>query len=286
MMPEPFDRRICELGEGPLWHPQREALFWFDIVGQRLLARERDKESEWRFDRPVSAGGWIDHDALLVAGAGALMRFDIAGGGREVLCPLDPERPGNRSNDGRADPWGGFWIGTMGLQAEQGAGSIWRYHRGEMRRLFGGMTIPNAIAFAPDAGHAVFADSSERKVWRQRLGADGWPVGEPEVFLDLVAEGLTPDGAVFDADGCLWLALWGSSRVARYDGEGRLMQALTLPVAQPTCPAFGGVERTVLHVTSARENLTAGDLAAQPLAGCVFRFETGTRGLEEPRVIL
>lgn len=286
MKPELHDSRLCALGEGPFWHPGRGQLFWFDILGRRLLSRQAGEALEWRFDRPVSAAGWVDHETLLVAGAGALMRFDIATGRREQVCPLEADRPDNRSNDGRADPWGGFWIGTMGRKAEPGAGSIWRYHRGELRRLFEGITIPNAISFAPDGGFAYFADTRERTVWRQRLGKDGWPQGEPDVFLDLRPEGLNPDGAVCDADGFLWLARWGASSVARYGPDGSCDLVLGLPVSQPSCPAFGGPGLSTLYVTTAREGLGGERLASQSMAGATFQVETPFTGQWEHRVLL
>lgn len=286
MTPELFDDRPCELGEGPFWHPERGQLFWFDILGQRLLSRRDDAPLEWRFDRPVSAAGWLDHDTLLIAGAGQLMRFSVATGSVGTVSALEPDRPGNRANDGRADPYGGFWISTMGLNAETGAGSICRYYRGEIRRLHDGITIPNAISFSPDGAYACFADTAQRRIWRQRLGKDGWPAGDPALFLDLSKQGLNPDGAVFDEDGFLWLACWGGASVIRFAADGREERRIPLPVSQPTCPAFGGADLSTLYLTSAREGLTQHDLAARPLAGSVFRVGTPFKGLPEARVIL
>ena len=113
-----YDDRPCELGEGPLWHPLRRELFWFDILGKRMLARKGDATREWRFDRHASAAGWVDETTLLIATETDLSRFDIATGRLEPIAPLEADMPATRSNDGRADPFGGFWIGTMGKRAE------------------------------------------------------------------------------------------------------------------------------------------------------------------------
>ena len=136
-----FDARTCALGEGPLWHPERGQLFWFDILGKTLLSRQGDKTLSWRFDECVSAAGWIDRDTLLVASETALWRFDLNGAERSLVVPLEADQPLTRSNDGRADPWGGFWIGTMGFNAERGAGAIYRYYKGALRQLFAEITI-------------------------------------------------------------------------------------------------------------------------------------------------
>lgn len=270
----------CALGEGPLWHPERGQLFWLDILGRRLCTIEGGAEREWRFEEQVSAAGWIDRDRLLLASETGLWDFDLTGGAAARLCPLEAEDPATRSNDGRADPWGGFWIGTMGKRAERGAGALYRFHGGELRRLAGGVTIPNAICFSPDGACAFHADTAEGRVLRQPLDAAGWPEGAPEVFLDAAGAGWGPDGAVTDAEGCLWLAQWGAGRVARYAPDGAWLSHREVPTPQATCPAFGGPELTTLFVTTAAEG------GLPPPAGRTYAIETGIRGRPEPRVRL
>lgn len=271
----------CTLGEGPLWHPERGSLFWFDILGQRLYEYD-GVERHWSFDRPVSAAGWVSRDRLLVASSTDLSLFDLSTGAAERLVALEADQPETRSNDGRADPMGGFWIGTMGFGCEDGLGAIYRYYKGELRRLWDKVTVPNATCFAPDGSFALFADTPRGQVFRVALDKDGWPEGTPSVWLDLREEGLNPDGAVIDAEGHLWNAQWGAGRVARYDGDGRLVETHDLPTGQTTCPAFGGPNLSVLYVTSAAENTDAADRHA----GMTFALETGAKGQPEPRVVL
>ena len=207
-----FDARACALGEGPLWHPERGQLFWFDILGHTLMSRQGDKTLSWRFDECVSAAGWIDRDTLLVASETALWRFDLNGAERSLVVPLEADQPLTRSNDGRADPWGGFWIGTMGFNAERGAGAIYRYYKGALRQLFAEITISNAICFSPDRRFAYYTDTPTRQIMRVPLdAAEGWPSAPPEVFVDLKKDKRNPDGAVVDSDGCLWNAQWGAA---------------------------------------------------------------------------
>ncbi len=285
-----FDTRPCTLGEGPLWHPERQQLFWFDIIGKRLMTRS-DAEpgagpEEWQFAEHCSAAGWIDRDRLLIASETALFRFNLATGMRHDLCALEADKPGNRSNDGRADPQGGFWIGTMGKAAEKGAGAVYRYHGGTLRRLYTGVTIPNAICFTPDGRHAHFADTDLGKVWRVALDAEGWPASEPEPFLDLAAEGLNPDGAVVDAEGLFWNAQWGAGRVAAYAPDGSLVRSISFDAPHTSCPAFGGPGMTTLHCTTALQGMDAAARAAHPSAGMTFAAREIARGQAEPRVAL
>ncbi|WP_371168102.1 SMP-30/gluconolactonase/LRE family protein [Aliiroseovarius sp. 2305UL8-7] len=276
-----FSDTVCELGEGPLWHPERAQLFWFDILGKRLLTRAGNDEHVWQFDECVSAAGWVDRDTLIIASASALWRFDITTGARGHLVALEADDPLTRSNDGRADPQGGFWIGTMGYDAEPGAGAIYRYYRGELRMLFDNITITNAICFAPDGSHAYFTDTIDARVMRQPLDANGWPKGAPEVHLDLRGKDFGADGAVVDAEGNFWNAQWGASRVACYAPDGALIEAHNVPTSQASCPAFGGPGLTTLFVTTA-----AVDRPDDPEAGKTYSIDTTTKGQPEHRVIL
>ncbi len=282
-----YDETPCTLGEGALWHPERQQLFWFDIIGKRLLTREGGVTRDWTFDEHVSAAGWIGRDQLLVASETALSVLDLVSGRREMVHPLEAKNPATRSNDGRADPWGGFWIGTMGKRGEADAGAIYRMYRGEVRWLHSPITIPNAICFSQDRQYAYFADTPRRTIWRQRLReTDGWPVDDPEVFVDGTSERLLPDGAVVDTEGQLWNAQWGAGRVVCYDREGLPVKTIAFPVPNTTCPAFGGPDLGTLYVTSARQGMSAEAKAAHPASGKTFTTATDAHGQAEPKVIL
>lgn len=281
-----FDDRPCFLGEGPLWHPEREQLFWFDVLNRTLLTRRGDEAQSWTFDEMVSAAGWIDRDHLLVASESALLKFDIESGEHEVVAPIAIGE-GKRTNDGRADPWGGFWISSMGKEAETDAGAIYRFHQGRVETLFSGITIPNAICFSLDREFGHFADTDRGVVKRVRLDAEtGAPVGAPEIFLDLSGEGLNPDGAVIDAEGNMWVAQWGAGRVAVYDPRGSFVKAVAVGAPNSSCPALGGAEFSTLYCTTAQEEMDEAALAAHPQAGMVFAVEGVGRGVAEPAVVV
>ncbi len=285
-MVQTFDDRPCELGEGPLWHPARGRLYWFDILGRRLLWRDAGVPREVTFDEIVSAAGWTGPDTLLIASETRLFHYNLDTGAAETVAELEAGNPATRSNDGRADPQGGFWIGTMGKAAERHAGAIYRYYRGEVRKLFANVTIPNSICFAPDGSRAYFADTVTRRIMVQPLAEDGWPRGEPQVFLDLRGDGLNPDGSVTDAAGNLWNAQWGAARVAGYRPDGTLITTVRFPALHTSCPALGGDGLKTLYCTTAREKLDAETLAAHPENGRTFAVHGRFAGWPEPQVIL
>ncbi|SHH13466.1 SMP-30/gluconolactonase/LRE family protein [Marivita hallyeonensis] len=281
-MADIFSRTVCALGEGPLWHPEEQVLYWFDILGKRLFRSDGTDEQSWDFDEHVSAAGWIDTGVLLIASETSLSVFETATGESTFLHPLESDNDVTRSNDGRADPWGGFWIGTMGKNAEPKAGAIYRYYDGTLTKLFDRITISNAICFAPDRRHAFYTDTPNRKILRVALDDDGFPEGKPELFTDLNAAGLNPDGAVVDANGNLWVAQWGAGRVACYGPDGAFVRAIDVPGAQSSCPAFGGADLSTLFVTTAADGLNpAGDTD-----GMTFSAPSGTTGQKEHQVLL
>ena len=114
----------------------------------------------------------------------------------------------------------------MGKAAEAGAGAIYRFYQGQLTQLFDQITISNAICFAHDKRYAYFTDTPTQQIMRQPLDNQGWPQGRPQVHIDLAATQHHPDGAVIDAQGNLWNAQWGSSRVACYDANGTFVKAI------------------------------------------------------------
>jgi sugar lactone lactonase YvrE len=282
---EPLDPRRCLLGEGPLWHPDRGELLWFDIPEGRLLAAGGDEPREWALGEMASAAALTpDPDRLLIATETALILYDLAREAREEVAPLDAERPETRSNDGRADPWGGFWIGTMGKGGEAGLGAIHRWRAGELRTLHPGIDVPNAICFDRDRSLAFFADTAAQVVMRQPVHPEtGWPEGEAVTHIDLSGEGLNPDGAVIDAEGALWVAQWGAGRVARHSPEGRFLGAVEVPGLHSSCPAFGGQGLATLYCTTARQGLTEAQ-DRDEAQGRTYALPGAGRGRPEPRI--
>jgi sugar lactone lactonase YvrE len=286
MRAELFCDLTAELGEGPLWSGDR--LYWFDILNMRLHALDAGggAPATWQFDEHHSAAGRLPGGRLLLASETGLWRFDPGIGARERVCPIQADEPAIRSNDGRADRQGGFWVGTMHKRAPGPEhGRIWRYHRGRLREVAAAVTIPNGICFAPDGRRGYYSDTARGQIYTWPLDVEGWPTEEATLFADLSLGGGAPDGAVVDAEGALWCALWGGSRLLRIAPDGEPGAEIALPVTQPSCPAFGGDLRR-LYVTTAREGLSEDALADQPLAGAVFTAATDVPGLPEPEVEL
>ncbi|RPE66455.1 sugar lactone lactonase YvrE [Pacificibacter maritimus] len=283
MISTTYSETISELGEGPLWHPTRNQLFWFDVLGMCLHSSVSGEQITWQFDEHVSAAGWVDHDTLLMASETCLSLFDIETGETEFLCALEAENDSTRSNDGRADPFGGFWIGTMSKTSVPKAGAIYRYFEGQLRKLVGNLTVPNSICFSPDGRYAYYCDTPSGKIMRLDLDDEGWPLGKPTLFI---AQAGAPDGSVVDADGNLWNADWHLRRVSCYAPTSEKLRHIDIEATHVTCPAFGGENGTTLFVTTARPTSQDPALKALPTDGHVLEIATVAQGRPEPQVAL
>ncbi|HTJ57454.1 MAG TPA: SMP-30/gluconolactonase/LRE family protein [Devosiaceae bacterium] len=274
----------CRLGEGVFWNPLREQLFWFDILEKTLFAANVDGSlvNRWTFDRMASAAGIVDEDTLIVAAQGALLELDLITGEDRVIVEIEPDLPGNRTNDGRVGPAGGFWIGTMPHDEVLYSGSVYQYRDGALTKLFGDIRIPNSTCFSPDGRTAYFTDTPNRIIMQRPIDPDsGEPAGFWSVFAKTGDQPGAPDGSVVDAEGFLWNARWGGGRVIRYAPDGSVDREVLVPASQVTCPAFGGPDLKTLYITSASKNLSPEALAQEPHAGSVFAIELDVAGQRE-----
>ncbi len=288
----------CELGEGPGWTPATKALparvRWLNILAGELhhAAADGSDHQITSLPRKTSYAALTTQGDYLLVSEERLSRWDPDTGALSDFLPFEPDGA-TRSNDARVDTHGSLWLSSIGLNAETGAGSLYRLHRGQLTRVLQGLTIPNALCFSPDGRFAYFTDTVTGQVMRWQLDADGWPLtsaGEynaPEVWADLRDCGGGPDGAVIDADGHMWIALWGAGRVARLDHDGKEIAHVALPVSQPSCPLFGGEGLSTLYITTAHEGMATPDHAAGD--GDLFALDLsahGFKGLAEPPLVL
>lgn len=277
------------LGESPMWHPGEGALYWCDIPG-RTLNRWHGASGEhahWAFDCEPACCAPLLGGGLVLGMRDGLWRFDPASGRRERLAaaPYDPAR--QRFNDGKGDPQGRFWVGSLD-DARAPEAALFRFAGGKLDRMAGGVAVSNGLAWSPDgrtmywadtAGHQVLAfdfDPADGSLSRRRVLAAFAPKVAGQ---DLEAYGGRPDGAAVDAEGTLWVAMYEGQRLVRLAPDGTLLGELRLPVRCATMPCFGGADLRTLYVTTARDKRPEAELAAQPWAGQVLAMRVEVPGL-------
>lgn len=279
----------CHLGEGCAYDAATDTAWWFDIIERQLFRADLASGAVTSHALPLMASvlAFIDDQRQLLATENGLYVRDIADGRLTLHMPLEADNAATRSNDGRVHPCGALWIGTMGRNAEKGAGAIYRFYRGELLRLYGDISIPNAICFSPDGATAYFTDSSEGVLYRVAVDpANAVPIGDPETLYDNSGGIGGLDGAVVDAEGLIWNARWGGSCIDVYTPEGDRVRTIRIPAKQPSCPVFVGRSFASLLVTTAWEGMDEHARAADPHHGQTFVLDVGARGRPEPRIRL
>jgi sugar lactone lactonase YvrE len=279
----------CHLGEGPTYDPANNTAWWFDILGRTLFEADLTSGEITAHDLPVMASmlAVIDDNSQLLATENGLYIRDVTDGRLTLHTPLESDNPATRSNDGRTHPCGALWIGTMGRNAEKAMGAIYRLHRGELTRLFAGVSIPNAICFSPDGATAYFTDTSAAILHRVAIDpSTAMPVADPATLYDHRGGEGGLDGAVVDAEGLIWNARWGGSCVDVYTPEGARVRSIRVPAKQSSCPVFVGTNFDRLLVTSAWQGMDEHAKAADPHHGKTFVLDVGASGRAEPRVKL
>lgn len=272
------------LGEGPVWVAAQRALFWLDIKGRRILAWWPDEArgEEWRCGFRLSALAPCRDGGFIAGSERGFVRLEIPPGEIRMIGHPEPHLPGNRANDGKVDPWGHFWLGTMDDAEVQDCGALYRLDPDlSWHRMAEGYRVPNGPTFSPDGRWLYHTDSVGRAIYRFALSPDG-SLGQREPFARFDEAHGYPDGMTTDAEGCLWVAFWDGWCLRRLSPAGEVLAQLDLPVQRPTSCAFGGEGLDQLFVTSARVGLSAEALAAQPEAGSLFSCDAGTTGLPAP----
>ncbi len=247
-----FDENICELSEGALWHPIRQELFWFDVNNRKLYARGlNDSEAKsWDMPEMFSAAAWIDDSQFLMVSETGLWFFDVENNTLDKHLDVETDLNNRRSCDGRTDPMGGFWFGMMDKDEAANAGVIYRYYKGELKKIYDNLTKPSAICFSLTGDYVFYSDTVKGRIHHAPLDNDGWPLRESDVYRDLRMEGRYPDGAITDAEGNLWNVQWGSGRIGVYGEQGDFIEAHETAPALLSSLAFGGEEFDTLFVTS------------------------------------
>ncbi|AKJ31714.1 SMP-30/gluconolactonase/LRE family protein [Caldimonas brevitalea] len=284
------------LGESPVWHPDEQALYYCDIAGHQL--RRFDPHTHtldtWTFDTNVCHCAPTPKGGVVLAMRDGLWRFDLRRGQREAIVSPPPYDPAQeRFNDGKSDPAGRLWSGTIYEPRKPPLAALYRLDvDGVLTRQADGLTVCNGIAWSPDARRMYWSDTTSHTVFVSDFDLERGSVANTRVFarFDLKREGQSlddyggrPDGAAVDVEGNYWTAMFEGSRLLQLSPEGAVLREVRLPVRCPTMPCFGGADLKTLYVTTSREKRPAEELAAQPAAGCVLALRVEVPGLPANR---
>jgi sugar lactone lactonase YvrE len=269
----------CELAEGPVWDAARGLLRWVDILRGQVHALDviSGVRSSFGTGEALGTAGLTRDGGLVLALSDRFALCDHDGQNLRRLDGFTVDGSVFRFNDGKPDPRGSFWAGTCRLAKQGPPCTLYQLSPdGAVTELFGDIGLSNGLDWSDDRTEFYFADSHGGGVDVFSTDPDTGALGARRRFAEV--SGGQPDGLTLDAEGGLWLAVWGSGELRRYTPDGRVDTVVSLPVAQVTSAAFGGPDLSTLYITTAREKFTPADLAAQPHAGDIFACTPGVTG--------
>ena len=276
----------AELGEGPVWVERDRALWFVDIKKRQIhrydpadgSKRSWDSPEQVGFVFPAQRGGFI---AGLESG---LHHFDATSGAFELIVEVEPEIPTNRLNDGVVDPLGRLWFGTMDNGERTKTGAFYGFAGGRLTRTaIDGIAITNGPAVSPDGQLLYLVDTLRGSIESAEIRDDG-SLGQPRPFVRIDPREGHPDGPTVDSAGCVWISLYAGREARRYSSEGKLIERVSFPVTNITKIAFGGDDLRTAFATTARQLLSAEEIARQPQIGDLFAFRVDVPGIPCPLV--
>jgi D-xylonolactonase len=268
----------AELGEGPVWLEHEQALWFVDIKGRALHRYHPGTGMQDSYPMPGQPSFVVPaSDGAMVIGMGLGLYRVHAGILGDQIATIEGAAH-DRANDATVDSKGRIWFGTMDSGETSPTGAVHVYDGHSVRTVGGVCTITNGPAISPDGRMLYHVDTLAGKIWRFDISARD-ELFDGQLFAAIDPEDGNPDGVTVDAEGCLWVGLWGGWCVRRYAPDGQLLASVSLPCANVTKIAFGGADLRTAYVSTARVGLSAEALLQQPLAGALFAFEAPVAGL-------
>lgn len=275
------------LGEGPLWDVDQQALWWINIFAGELNCFEpaSGENRQYQMGQPIGTVVLQESGGVAVALEHGFYSFDPQTGALTAIVDPEADQPDNRFNDGKVDPAGRFWAGTMETAETQATGALYCLDgSGNCQLKESGVFISNGICWTSDQQTMYYIDSPTRTVSAYDYDVSSGEISGKRTAIE-IPDGLGyPDGMSIDADDNLWIAMWSGWCVAKFDPRtGELLDKIELPVANVTACAFGGPELNELYITTARKGNSDEELEKQPHAGSLFHAKVDVTGTTFPK---
>ncbi len=275
----------AECGEGPIWDPGTSTLIWVDIPPGRVHRYDplSGQDEVYEVGQSTGAAAIRDSGGLVLAVRDGFAALGARGGGFQMLAEVDIDDVRLEMNDGKCDTAGRFWAGTsveLDLHIRPGEAALYRLDPDhQAHQMLTGVTLSNGLGWSPDDRFFYYVDTTTQRLDVFDFDRDSGAISNRRLLAEIPAELGFPDGLTVDADGYIWLAVWGGWCVRRYAPDGTLDRVVKFPVSQISSCTFGGPDLTDLYVTSATQTLSPEARAAEPHAGALFRYSPGVKGL-------
>jgi sugar lactone lactonase YvrE len=273
-----------DLGEGAIWNYKTGELLWVNITGKILnfYNPELNNNKEMFTGQMIGTVVPAESGDVIVALQNGIYTFDPETGTKKLISNPEEGIDGNRFNDGKCDPAGRFWAGTMNMNGKKEAGTLYRLDPDStIHAMIKDVSISNGIVWSPDATKMYYIDTPTQKVMVWDYDNATGDISNPQTAVEVPSEMGSPDGMTIDTEGNVWIALWGGSAVGCWNPEtGELLSTIEVPAKNVTSCAFGDEDLGTLYITTARQGTTDEELEKYPDAGGVFKTRPGVYGME------
>jgi sugar lactone lactonase YvrE len=273
-----------KLGEGAIWNYKTNELVWVNITGEILNFYNPAINNNKEMFTGQMIGTVVPalSGKMVVALKNGIYMLDPETGTKSLIADPEEDIPDNRFNDGKCDPSGRFWAGTMSMSGKREAGALYRLDPDStIHKMIDNVTTSNGITWSLKDGKMYYIDTPTRKVMAWDYDNETGDISNPEVAVEVPPDLGAPDGMTMDAEGNLWIALWGGSAVGCWDPRsGELLQTVEVPAKNVTSCAFGDEDLKTLYITTARQGTSDEELKKYPHAGGVFKIRMKVKGLE------
>ncbi|MEA5617831.1 SMP-30/gluconolactonase/LRE family protein [Cronbergia sp. UHCC 0137] len=268
------------LGEGPVWDSTHQLLYWVDIYNHRVNQFNPATGQNLFFNvgDVVGSIALAGTDRLIMAQRDGLTFLNLQTGEVSPIIPVEANMPDNRFNDGKCDPQGRFWFGSMSAGKNQA--SLYRYDLdGSLDKMETGLTISNGLGWSPDERTFYLTDSPQQKIYAYKFDPLTGNISDRRTFVDLTNESFYPDGLTVDSQGNIWSAMWDGWCVICFNPQGKETLRINLPVQRPTSCTFGGKDLQTLYITTASIGLSEKEIQKSFYSGDLFAVLTDITGL-------
>lgn len=274
----------AELGEGAFWDAPNDRLFWVDIEGKKVHIYDPEKKVNKSFEMPSRVGTIVPHNAdeAVVALEDGIYILNLKSGAVRLLTELEKDLKSTRFNDGKCDPNGNLWVGSMDLNTTLPIGSLYKVSpNGEAHKMLDSITVSNGIVWTRDRNTMYYIDTPTGHIKAFDFNVETSEISNERIAVEIDASLGFADGMTIDENDHLWVGMWQGEAVACFDPiAGKLIKKIQVPAMNVTACTFGGDNLETLYITTARVGMTDEEKLKFPLAGSVFQVSPGVRGVK------
>ncbi|HLF35031.1 MAG TPA: SMP-30/gluconolactonase/LRE family protein [Cyclobacteriaceae bacterium] len=272
------------LGEGAIWDYEPQLLWWVDIENHTCNLYDPVVKENEAMDMGQRIGTVVparNRGKAVVALQDGIYELDLESMLFDLVCSPESSLKDMRFNDGKCDPTGRLWVGSMSMNFIGGAASLYRVSEdGDFKKMIDSVTVSNGIVWTSDHKTMYYNDTPTGCVKAYDFDLSSGEISNERIAVIIPSSMGAPDGMTIDSADKLWVAHWGGGMVGRWDPlTGKLLAKVVVPAPNVTSCAFGGPELDVLYITTAREGMSEDDILKYPEAGSIFKVAPGVNGV-------